>query len=188
MKKVLIILLAVSLLLSGCGLENRELDRMMAFRASLLSGMGCSFKAHITADYQTELYQFTMECRSDEQGNLHFTVQDPESISGISGEIADDKGKLTFHNDTVLAFETLTDEHITPVAAPWIFVKTLRRGYVTSCCVEDDLMRVSVDDSYREDALHLDVWFDNENRPLRAEILWKERRILSLDVSNFEIL
>ena len=188
MKKVLIFLVVLMFVASGCRFENRELERMMSFRASVLSGMGCSFKVDITADYQQEVYQFGMDCRSDEQGNLHFTVQEPESISGISGEISDDKGKMTFHNDTVLAFETLTDEQITPVAAPWILIKTLRGGYVTSCCTEEDLLRVSIDDSYREDALHLDIWFDAENNPIRAEILWKDRRILTLEVTNFVIL
>ena len=188
MKRVLIFLVVLMLLASGCSFENHELDRMMSFRASLLSGIGCSFLTNITADYQQELYQFVMDCRSDEQGSLHFTVCEPESISGISGEIADDKGKLTFHNDTVLAFETLTDDQITPVAAPWILVKTLRGGYVTSCCKEENLLRVSIDDSYRDDALHVDIWFDAENNPFRAEILWKDRRILTLEVTNFVIL
>lgn len=188
MRRVLIYLVGLMLLASGCSFENHELDRMMSFRASLLSGIGCSFRANITADYQQEVYQFAMDCRSDEQGSLHFTVQEPESISGISGEISEDKGKLTFHNDTILAFDTLTDEQITPVAAPWILLKTLRGGSVTSCCKEEDLLRVSIDDGYRDDALHVDVWFDAENKPLRAEILWKDRRILTLEVTNFVIL
>lgn len=188
MKRVLIYLVGLMLFASGCSFENHELDRMMSFRASLLSGMGCSFKADITADYQQEVYRFVMDCKSDELGNLQFTVQEPESISGISGEISEDKGKLTFRNDTMLAFETLTDEQITPVAAPWILLKTLRGGYVTSCCKEEDLLRVTIDDSYRDDALHVDIWFDAENNPLRAEILWKDRRILTLEVTNFVIV
>ena len=75
-----------------------------------------------------------------------------------------------------------------PVCAPWIFAKTLRGGYVTSCGMEEELMRVSIDDSYREDALHLDIWFDEANKPKHAEILWKDRRILSLEVKEFEFL
>ena len=187
MKKVLSFLLA-TLLLSGCKMENRELDRMMTFRASLLSGMGCTFSANITADYQEEQYQFTLDCRCNEQGNLHFTVTQPESISGISGVISGEGGKLTFDNDTALAFETLADGQITPVTAPWLLIKTLRGGYVTSCGSEENMMRVSIDDSYREDALRLDVWFNDDDTPSHAEILWADRRILSLEVANFEIL
>ena len=169
-------------------MENEELNRMMSFRASLLSGMGCTFSASITADYQDEVYQFTLDCRGDEQGTLRFTVMEPESIAGISGVISGEGGKLTFDNESALAFETLADGQITPVTAPWVLIKTLRSGYVTSCGSEENLMRVSIDDSYREDVLHLDVWFTEDNTPTHAEILWADRRILSLEVTNFEIL
>ena len=180
-------LLAV-MLLTGCSGENVELERMMTFRASLLSGMGCSFQAVITADYQEELYQFTLDCRCDERGTLQFTVVEPESISGISGEISGEGGKLTFDNEEALAFETLADGQVTPVTAPWLLVKTLRGGYVTSCGMEEDLLQVSIDDSYQEDALRLDIWFTADDFPKHAEILWADRRILSLEVTNFEIL
>lgn len=187
MKKVLMLLLA-AVVFAGCSGGNEELDRIMSFRATLLGGMGCSFQAVVTADYQEELYQFTLDCRSDEQGTLHFTVVEPDSISGITGVISGEGGKLTFENEKALAFETLADGQVTPVTAPWLLVKTLRGGYVTSCGAEENLMRVSIDDSYREDALHLDIWFTEENLPKHAEVLWANRRILSLEVTNFEIL
>lgn len=187
MKKVLIFLL-LAVLLSGCTSQNEELERMMSFRASLLSGMGCSFQAVVTADYQEELYQFILDCRCDEQGALTFTVVEPESISGIGGVISADVGKLTFRNETALAFDTLADGQITPVTAPWLLVKTLRGGYVVACSMEDDLMRVSIDDSYRDDPLRIDIWLTEDNVPTHAQILWANRRILSLEVTNFEIL
>ena len=188
MKRVLIYLVVLGLILSGCSVKNQELENIMSFRASLLSGMGCSFQANITADYQQELYQFAVDCRCDEQGKLYFSVQEPESIAGISGEISEDKGQLTFYNDSVLAFDTLTDDQLTPVSAPWLLVKSLRGGRVTSCCKEEAFVRVSIEDSYRDDALHQDIWFDADHKPVRAEILWKDRRILTLEVTNFDIL
>lgn len=187
MKRVLTFLLSV-LLLTGCQGQNQELERMMTFRASLLSGMGCTFQAIVTADYQEEVYQFTLDCRCDEQGTVSFTVVEPDTIAGISGEISAEGGKLTFENEKALAFETLADGQVTPVTAPWLLMKTLRGGYVTSCGIEDRLMRVSIDDSYRDDALRLDIWFDNNNVPNHAEILWANRRILSLEITSFEIL
>ena len=42
-----------------------------------------------------------------------------------------------------------------------------------------------MDDSYDDDALHLDIWLNSENVPVKAEILFRERKILSLDVQNF---
>lgn len=187
MKKVLTILILI-VMLSGCELQNQDLDRMMSFRASLLSGMGCQFEAEVIADYQDELYNFTLECRCDEEGSLHFAVKEPERISGISGWINRAGGKLTFNDEKALAFETIADGQLTPVTAPWVLIKTLRSGYVKACGQEEDLLRVSIDDTYQDDALRLDVWFNADNKPEHAEILWKDRRILSLNVTNFEIL
>ena len=180
-----IVLLCV--LLTGCAGQNQELDRVMTFRAALLAGSGCSFDASVTADYGDEVYTFSMACLGDGQGNLTFSVTEPETISGITGSISNDGGKLTF-DDKALAFALLADGQVTPVSAPWLLVKTLRGGYVTSCTMEEDLLRVSIDDSYQEDALHLDIWFGQGDNPVRAEILWDDRRILSLEVKNFEIL
>ena len=49
------------------------------------------------------------------------------------------------------------------------------------------MLRLSIDDSYEEDALHMDIWLNAENVPVRGEILYDDRRILSLDVKNFAI-
>ena len=159
----------------------------MDFRADLLASMGCRFDAVITADYGDILHTFSVSCCSDENGGLTFTVTEPETISGISGKISSEGGDLTF-DDEVLAFELLADGQLTPVAAPWVLVKTLRGGYITACGRSGELMQASIDDRYEEDALRLDIWFDEENRPVQAEILYAQRRILSLEVKNFEFL
>ena len=111
----------------------------------------------------------------------------PDTISGIGGRLSGSGGEILFE-DTALAFELLAEEQLSPVSAPWIFLKTLRSGCMTSVCREDDLLRLSVDDSYEEDPLRLDIWLDAENRPVNADILYDGRRILSLGVENFEIL
>lgn len=160
---------------------------MMTFRAKLLAGMGCSFDCVITADYQDQLYTFNLTCRSDENGTVTFTVTQPESIAGISGTIGAEGGELTF-DDQALAFETLADGQLTPVSAPWLLVKTLRGGYVRACTTEDEQLRISINDSYEEDALEAQVWFSSDDVPEYGEFLWQNRRILSLEVINFEIL
>ena len=177
----------ILLLLTGCGGENQELDRVMALRAELLAGDGCTFDAGITADYGDKTYTFETECLANEHGGVSFTVTAPETISGITGTVSAEGGNLTFDGEA-LAFELLADGQVTPVSAPWLLVRTLRGGYVTSCGMDGELLRVSIDDSYEEDALHLDIWLDSADVPKRAEIVWQERRILSLTIENFEIL
>lgn len=177
--------LVLLLLLTGCGGVSGEIERGIALRARLLAA-GCSFDADITADYGDKLYTFSMACRGDSQGNLTFTVTQPETIAGITGTVSDTGGRLTF-DDTALQFDLMADGQVTPVSAPWILLKTLRGGYLTSACTEGDLLRLSIDDSYDDDALHLDIWLNGEDRPVRGEILYENRRILSMEVTNFEI-
>ena len=180
-------LLSLLLLLQGCSSENRELESAMKFRESLLAAQSCSFVAEVTADYGDSLNQFRMGCRSDSSRKTEFEVLAPETIAGIKGNISYSGGELTF-DDTALYFDLLTDDQLSPVSAPWIFLKALRSGYITSVCREESFLRVTVDDSYESDALTLDVWFKEDRVPVRADIFWDNRKILSLTVENFAIL
>lgn len=185
MKRLMAMVLLI-LLLTGCSGDGGELDRAMALRSKLLAASGCSFDAVITADYGDKTYTFSVTCQTDAKGNVTFAVTAPETIAGISGAISDEGGKLTF-DDAALGFELLADGQVTPVSAPWLLIKTLRGGYVTSCGMDGQQVRLSIDDSYEKDALHLDIWLDDQDIPRRAEILFRDRRILSLQIDNFNI-
>lgn len=186
MKKVGVLLVLVCFL-SGCSGEGKELERGMALRSRLLKASSCSFDAEVTADYGDKLYTFSLGCQADSDGDVAFTVMEPDTISGISGTVSGDGGRLTFE-DTALYFELLADDQVTPVSAPWILMKTLRSGCLTSAGLEEGLLRLSIDDSYEDDALHLDIWLDENDLPRRAEVLYDGRRILSLDVKNVDIV
>ena len=185
MKRILSLLLTV-LLLSGCKGADDEMDRAMALRSKMLA-RGVSFEAVITADYGDKLHSFSLACQTDAQGNLTFSVLQPEVIAGITGRLTAAGGKLTF-DAAALAFPLLADGQLTPVAAPWILIKTLRSGYLTSCGADGQYLRLAIDDSYEDDALHLDIWLDEARLPGHADVLENGRRILSLDVSNFVIV
>lgn len=180
------LLCLVMVLLCGCTGDSGQMDRAMALRGRIQQ-KEVTFDAAITADYGDKVYTFAMECHGDTQGNLKFTVTEPESIAGISGTVAKGSGKLTF-DDKILAFDILADDLISPVSGPWVLMETLRSGYLTSCSQEGDLLRVAIDDSYEENALHLEVWLNGEDIPQRCEIYWQGRRLLSMDVKNFTFL
>ena len=177
------VLLCVLLLLTGCSGRNQSVDRAMNLRSKLLS-KSVSFDAQITADYGDKTYGFTMNCQVDPQGDLTFRVIEPELISGISGTVSATGGKLQF-DDVALAFDLMADGQFSPVSGPWLLMKTLRSGYLTSCNEEGGMFRISIDDSYNEDALHLDVWLDGSDAPVRGEIMWQGRRLLTIAVKNF---
>ena len=179
-------LLLLMFLLSGCSGASKEIERGMALRSRLLKASTCSFDTQITADYGDKLYTFTLNCVGDAQGDLSFTVEEPESISGITGRITGAGGELTFE-DTALSFPLMADGQLTPVSGPWLLLKTLRSGYLSSAGMDGEYLRLCMDDSYRDDALHLDIWVNGENMPVKAEILYSGRKILSLEVASFAI-
>lgn len=185
MKRTVCLMLLL-VLLTGCAGKQGELDRAMALRSRLLS-QSVAFDAKITADYGDRTYGFAMACEADAQGNLKFTVTEPEAISGIQGSVSATGGKLTFDGEA-LAFGLLADGQLAPVSAPWLLLNTLRSGYLTSCTVEGGNLRLAIDDSYADDALHLDIWLDAGDQPVRGEALWRGRRILTVAVENFRFI
>lgn len=183
MKRISVVV-AVLLLLSGCAGVDAEMERAMALRAEIQS-KACEFEAVITTDYSDKTCTFTMDCQAKMDGTVEFTVTAPESIAGISGTLGAQGGKLTFE-DEALAFELLADGQVTPISAPWILIHTLSGGYLKAAVQEDEALHLSIDDSYADDALYLDVWLDAQNHPTHADILWQGRRILSLQIRNFD--
>jgi hypothetical protein len=65
--------------------------------------------------------------------------------------------------------------------------QAIRSGYLASSCVEDNQIRLSIDDTYDNEPLRLDIWLNDDQKPSRADILCDGRRILTLTVSKFEI-
>lgn len=162
------------------------MDRALALRSRIQQSQ-VTFDVEMTADYGDKTYDFSMSCKGDAQGNLAFTVTAPETIAGISGSISKGTGKLSF-DDQMLAFELLSDGLISPVSGPWVMLTSLQSGYLTSCGPEGAALRLSIDDSYKDKALHLDIWLGNEDIPQRCEIYWEGRRLLTMNVKNFVFL
>lgn len=184
--KVAVAVILIVCLFCGCGAENDHMDLAMELRKKLLEAQSCSFTAVITADYGDALYTFHMACAANSAGSLQFTVTDPETIAGITGSISRDSAALTF-DDKVLAFPMLADGELSPVSAPWIFLNTLRSGYLTGCSQEKDGLCIYIDDSFEDNPLHLMIYTDQDAVPVSAEIIWQERRILTLDIRDFTI-
>ncbi len=186
LKRIMIVLLSLLMLL-GCSSTQDAQNRALALRSKLQGSSGCSFDAVITADYGEKTYTFAMGCQLDAHGNLSFTVKEPQTIAGITGTIDATGGKLTFDGNA-LAFPLLADGQASPVSAPWLFYRALTGGYLKFFVQEDDLLHLTVDDSYADDAMQLDIWLDSDDMPVRAEILYENRRILTLTVESFTIL
>lgn len=190
MKKtgILAMILALLLLLSGCGKAgSTAMDQALQFRSTLLAAKGCNFSAKITADYGEKVYTFGVDCAADAEGNVTFSVTEPASIAGITGKLSGETGALTF-DDAALEFGLLADGQISPVTAPFAVVQSWRTGYITACSKEEDGLRMTVDGSFAENPLTVDSWLDGEKRvPFHTEVCYNEKRILTLELTNFQL-
>ena len=186
MKRLTVIGL-LALILNGCYDTKGSMDTVLSLRQALLSAERCNLQTEITADYGDELHVFRTESTADSQGSITFRVLSPESIAGITGSIRDTGGVFHF-DDTAISFEFLADGQLSPIIAPWLFLNTLRSGFIDSVAEEEDNTHVILHDGFSENALQVDAWINKDGIPIRGEILYDGRRILSLDVTNFEIL
>lgn len=183
MKKIFCTIFLV-LFLSGCGRGEAEINQVLQLRGQL-EHTPCSFIALVTADYGDAIYQFTLDCSYTERGDLQFHVLAPETISGICGQVAAEGGKLQF-DDIFLGFSLLADGQISPVSAPWVMMRALTAGYITSVGMDGQFLRATIQDSYAADALTVDFWLEDNLTPVQADIIWKDRRILSVQIKDFQ--
>lgn len=179
--------IAAILLLVGCTSEKNGIEQAVILRERILAADSCSFQAVITADYGDSIYSFTMDCVSDREGNLDFFVKEPESICEITGRVGSSGGKLTF-DDQILSFFLLADGEISPVSGPWLVMKALRGGYLRNYAVENTGIRLTIDDSFESETLQADIWLDQNGLPIHADLIWQDRRIITVSIENFQIL
>ena len=173
-------------ILCGCSRSNSSIDQALSIRDAILHGNGCQFNVSITADYQNEYYTFEMSCQVDSSGNVTFEVKEPESISGITGILSAQEGKLTF-DDKILVFSKMAEGYITPVSAPWLFVSALRGGYIKGCAQEENGILLVIDDTYMDEAIQVNIRTVSDV-PVFAEIIWQNQRVLTMSVDAFRIL
>lgn len=154
------------------------------YRKKLLAADICTFHADVTADYGESVYKFAMDCRMDDSGKLQCTLTHPDTIRGITFSVCDEGGSIDF-DDQVLAFPILVDDQLTPVSAPWLFLHTLQSGYISGCGREGENLILYMDDSFYESPISLQIGINGDTEPVFAQIYWKERRVLSVHISDF---
>lgn len=185
MKKVMV-LLATMLLLGGCGKTEDVQNDLLKMRKEL-SGNEYTFLAYIHADFGENTYDFKLDCKFDAVGNMTFTIISPETISGITGKIDTAGGALIFDEEAVV-FNLLADGQVSPVCAPWLVMKGLCGGFLSSWGQESDSTILTIDDSFQGESISFRVSVTKNLQPLSAEILWEDRCILSITVENFRYL
>lgn len=182
MKRVLLLLM---IFMTGCSAQDAGMDAAMELRSRCLGAASVSFEADICADYIETVERFSLECRFDGSGTMEFAVEEPQNIAGISGTVAGTEGTVGF-DETSLAFPLMAQGRLSPLSAPWVLMKAIREGAVISTVREEESWHLTIDDSYADHPLTVDIWLE-EGAVTAAEIAWEGRRCVTMDVDEFTV-
>lgn len=186
MRKWVAVLLLVTLLF-GCSNGNETVDHGLAVRKLFMDESGVRFVADIVADYGDMRHSFSVQCEASLTGDIKFTVIKPDTINGIEGVISASGGKLQFA-DKILLFEPLVFGQISPALAPWLLVKAIQGGYIRSQSIDRDSCQLLIEDTYQSADLQVILTLNEDNIPTCGEIIWSNRRILTVYITQFDKL
>ena len=159
------------------------MDAALELRSRCLASHQVNFRVRMSADYITHIESFRLECSQDAEGAMAFRVLDPADIEGICGTVSGTEGTVEF-DDTVLAFPLIAEGRLSPLSGPWVLMKAIRSGNILAAGHEGELIHLTIDDSYADNALTVDLWLENGS-VCEAEIAWEGRRCLTMTVEDF---
>ena len=181
MKKRWLPLLLVFLM--GCSARDPALEAALELRSRCLAAQQVRFRAGISADYIDRIESFSLECTYNADGTMTFLVLGPADIEGIGGRVSGTEGTVEF-DDTVLAFPLLAEGRLSPLSGSWVLMKAICSGNILAAGQEGDLIHLTIDDSYADNALTVDLWLE-DGLVREAEIAWEGRRCLTMTVEDF---
>ena len=173
--------------MSGCNNTNDVPDKFLNIRQKALNCDYCQFDAAVTIDYGDATYSFSVACKTDVNNNMNISVIKPELISGVHAKISGGSGKIVFDEEAI-AFQTIANDQIAPICIPWLLMKSLYGGYMSSYGSGNNLNFVRIDDNFNQTEYSVELWLDEANIPSEAEILWDGKRIASLTIDNFVLV
>lgn len=169
------------LLFSGCSASG-EAQTVEALREAMAQAQEIRFQCEIQAAYTDGVECFTLLCTQKEDEAMTFQVLAPEAIEGIQGTVDETDGTLRY-DGAILGFPLLARQRLSPVSGPWVMLRALRSGCLTGWSREGEIYHLTLDDSYGDDPLTVDVWI-REKTLLSGEISWRGQRQLSIQVEE----
>lgn len=165
----------------SCRSADRAMQETLDFRTTVLQSGGCNFDAAVTAEAGECSYDFCMTCAYDGE-DAHFTVTEPENISGICGRVRNEQADIDFE-DIALEFP-VESELVSPVKTGKLLGDAWARDYISAAGADGELCRMTAKHGYDEDELTVDTWL-REKKPVYAEISYNGKTLLSCKIDNF---
>lgn len=185
---VLVTIICIALILSGCSVSISPEASMKSIREFLCSCENTDMRAAITADYGDKIFEYTVKYSgSGTSGDIEIIT--PEIIAGICAHVSFDDGiKLEF-DGAVLDTGSLYEDGLSPVDAIPMMLTQWQKGYISEYSFEKhdgtDCTAATITVS---DEVSLRTWFDSETYlPMYAEIAYNGFVIIKCDFENISM-
>ena len=174
------LLLALTLVLSGCG-QNAAAAKYQDFAEKLLQKETLSFTADVRCEYEDKTVSFTLGYSSDTEGST-VTVIAPELIRGIRAHAKAGETSVEY-DGLILDTGPLDDFGLSPMSALPVMVEALRSGYLDSAWEEQGQYAALLIPS---DNMNVQVNLDKYTMsPVYAELISDGRVAVFMQISDW---
>lgn len=179
MKRVLPFILCL-ILLCGCADDGKA--QFAEFVKIVSSTENISFSAHVSAQYDDKTAEFTLAYEQTKD-TASVSVVEPELLSGIKAKLSGESLSLEYEG-AMLDIGTLDDAELSPVSALPLIVCAMRDGHLEISWVEGDMIAARI---IPADDYVVTLWIDSSLTPCSAEISYKEKTVVSVEISDWTV-
>ena len=190
MRKLLLCVLMMTALLTGCGQEKgSEAEELaLTIRGEYLAMEACAAQAAVTADYGQRVYEYKMAVAVNGEETV-LTLSEPETVAGLTARLTGAENLLEF-DDVCVETGPMDESGLTPISALPAMLEAARSGYITACALEEDgsLLRVDCGDPAGRPGAGTEtvLWFDTATHALtRGEVSVDGFRVILCEFSEF---
>ena len=173
MKRIFALLTAAALLLSACAARQEADSRTDELQSRYAGAKGCSARVDAAVVRETETLRYTLDVEKNGE-ETRIQVLAPEELAGIGATVRYD-GSLRLTFDGIVLDAGSVMPGVSALNATDIFLRAAAHGYVTERNTErfgetGDALRLCLETEQDGGKLLVAAWFDEEDRPLYAEI------------------
>ena len=185
-KGICVPMIALCLLLSGCGGEQETIDLREPYRTM----EGCLMEATVRCDRSGYEWEAALRCDYVPDGESSVEILAPETLAGVKAVLTDREWHLEYE-DLCLDMGTLSRQEISPAESLPRLMGALREGWLLEENEEawNDVpcLRLTVDQTGENGGKILStLWLKQEDgKPLRGEIAVDGEIILTAEFTSF---
>ena len=177
-KAMIMAVLCACLLLTGCGSRSGE-KRFEDFSADVRERETLSFTATVRAEYTDSTARFTLAFEGQGE-DCAIRVLEPETLSGVT--LRYKNGKTVIDCGSCVVDALALSDGVTPASALPLIASAMGSGYLDSISTEGG---ETVFHIIPKDGVAVELWLDEEGRPVHAELIIENRTTIFCDISDW---